>query len=261
MIVSLTIWNGISFADMRFVGLRNYINLFEDPVFYLVLRHNFIYMVLTVLFIPTLAFIGALLIERFVRFKGFFRTTLFIPVILPTLMIAILFRWVFSIDGGMINSLLGLVGLYALQTDFLGRSDTALYALISVAIWRSLPFHMTIIIAGLQGVPKDLEDAARIDGATFWKNVRYVIIPLLKPILTVVVGLVIIDAFRVFDLVFVMTQGGPARSTEVIATYIYRIAFRDFRLGYATAMSTISMIIVSVISLVYFKFSMKSNQD
>ena len=261
LLVSLTIWNGIDINAIRFVGLRNYVNLLQDPVFFTSLRNNFTYMVLTVLFMPSIAFLVALLIEKFAKFKGFFRTTLFIPAILPMLVVAILFRWVYTADGGIINSFLGFVGLETLQRHFLGDSSTALYALVVVAIWRSMPFYMTIILAGLQGVPSELEEASFIDGCSFWQSIWYVVIPLIKPILTVVVGLVIIDGFRVFDLVFVMTGGGPNRSTEVMATYIYSIAFRDFRLGYSTALSTVNILIVAFISLVYFRFSMRSNTD
>jgi ABC-type sugar transport system permease subunit len=262
LIVSFSNWNGVThFSRIKWVLFRNYLNIFGDERFYQVISHNFMLLVVNVVFIPSVAFLAALCVEKGLKYKGFFRTALFIPVTLPMLLVAILFRWVYSIDGGIINSFLGLVGLNALQTDFLGNTKTALVSVAFMGIWKSMPFHMTIILAGLQSVSVDLEEAALIDGCSQAQSVWHVTIPVLKPVLTVVYGLVVIDAFRVFDLVFVSTLGGPANSTAVISTYIYNIAFKDMRFGYSTALSTINVIIVLLISLIYFHFSMKSNTD
>lgn len=262
LIISFTSWNGVvALSDIKWVQFRNYANLLKDSIFWKAISHNFQFTLLNVIFIPTLAFIIAVCIEKGVKRKGFFRTTLFIPATLTMMLVAILFRWIYSIDDGIINSFLGFIGLESLQTDFLGNSKTALNALFVMGLWKTLPFYMTIILSGLQGVPQDLEEAARIDGCGLLKTLRHVTIPVLKPVLTVVYALVIIDGFRVFDLVFVATKGGPANSTTVMATYVYDIAFKDFRLGYATALSTINIFVVLVISAVYFRFGMKSNTE
>ncbi len=262
LIISFTSWSGFSLSQLKFVGLRNYINAFNDKIVGLSISHNFIFMGLGVVLIPACAFFVALLVEKFVVKKGFFRTVLFIPAFLPMLLITILFRWVYSIDGGMINSLLEVIGLGALKTDFLGNSDTAIYALFFIGLWKNMPFHMLILLSGLQGIPAELEETAVIDGANFWQVVTQVIIPMLKPIFIVVYGLVIIDAFRVFDLVFVTTSGGPGYyTTEVLNTYIYRTAFESFRLGYSTALSTINILMVSIISLIYFRFTAKQKKE
>jgi raffinose/stachyose/melibiose transport system permease protein len=262
LIVSFSTWNGVTHVSrIKWVLFRNYFNIFTDEMFYKVISHNFALLLVNVLFIPTVAFFAALCIEKGIKYKGFFRTALFIPVTLPMLLVAILFRWVYSIDNGMINAFLGFIGLKALQTDFLGNMQTALVAVAFMGIWKQMPFHMTIILAGLQSVPADLEEAALIDGCNEVQSVWHVTIPVLRPVLTVVYGLVVIDAFRVFDLVFVSTLGGPGNSTAVISTYIYNVAFKDMRLGYSTALSTINVLIVLLISIVYFHFSMKSNTD
>jgi ABC-type sugar transport system permease subunit len=253
MLVSFTNWNGITrLTQTKWVFMRNFVNIFKDELFYRVISHNFVFMFLNVLFIPTIAFLAALSIEKGIKHKGFFRTALFIPVTLPMLLVAILARWVYNIDHDIINSFLGFIGLGFLQTDFLGNTKTALVSLFFIGLWKSMPFHMTIILAGLQGIPKDLEEAAVIDGCTGSQSIRYVTIPLLRPVLTVVYGLVVIDTFKVFDLVFVSTLGGPANSTSVISTYIYNLAFWDMRLGYSTALSTINIALVLLISMVYF---------
>jgi ABC-type sugar transport system permease subunit len=260
LIVSFSTWNGVThISRIKWVFFRNYLNIFTDEMFYRVIFHNFALLFINVLFIPTIAFLAALCVEKGIKYKGFFRTALFIPVTLPMLLVAILFRWVYSIDGGIINSFLGLVGLGGLRTDFLGNTRTALAAVAFMGVWKSMPFHMTIILAGLQSVPRDLEEAALIDGCSEVQSVRHVTIPVLRPVLAVVYGLVVIDAFRVFDLVFVSTLGGPANSTAVISTYIYNVAFKDMRLGYSTALSTVNVALVLLVSIVYFHFSLKSN--
>ena len=254
-IVSFTNWNGINPLDqIKYMGIKNYVSAFEDEVFQKALMHNFEFTVLNVLFIPALAFLFALAIEKSgIMGKGFFRTVLFIPAILPMLLVTILFRWVYSPDGGILNEFLALIGLSSLQKNFLGDYQVAIYALFAINVWKNVPFYMTIIISALQSVPKDLEEAIRIDGAGFWGSVFNVIIPSIRPVLNVVISLVIIDGFRVFDLVFTSTKGGPAYATEVIGTMIYRVAFSDSRLGYATALSVLNIAIVMIVSVIYNK--------
>jgi ABC-type sugar transport system permease subunit len=256
---SLTNWRGVSLFQSDFIGLKNYINVFKNRVFYSAISNNLFFMVMNIIFIPTLSFIVAILLEKFIKRKDFFRTSLFIPAFLPMLLVAILFRWVYSVEG-MVNSLLSVIGLESLQRDFLGDSDTAIYALFVMGLWKAMPFYMIILLSGLQGIPHDIEEASIIDGANFPQQVMHVIIPLLKPILVVVYGLVLIDAFRIFELVFVTTRGGPGYyTTEVMTTFIYRSAFNDFRMGFATSLSTINILIVVAFSLIYFRFSLKSN--
>ena len=258
LLVSFTKWNGMTkFIDVKWAGLHNYILMLSDNIFLTSFAHNLEFTALGVVFIPAFSLIIALMVEKGVRKKGFFRTSLFIPAVLPMLLVSILFRWVFSIDNGMINAFLGVIGLKSLQTDFLGNSNTALLSLFVINLWKSVPFYMTIILAGLQSVPRELEEAAMIDGCNKPKSFWYITIPMLRPILVVVYGLVLIDGFRIFDLVFVTTKGGPNNSTMVMATYNYLLAFSDFRVGYATALSTFNVLIVLIISIIYFRLSMK----
>lgn len=252
-LISLTNWNGIApLPQVRWMGLRNYANAFADKVFVKATTHNVCFTMLNVLFIPALAFLIALAIEKSgIRRRSFFRATIFIPAVLPMLLVSILFRWVYSADGGMINELLGLVHLEKLQRNFLGDYRVALGSLFAINVWKNVPFYMTMIISALQSVPRELEEAIQMDGAGFWGSVRHVTIPAIRPILNVVVSLVIIDGFRVFDLVFNTTKGGPAYATEVMGTLIYRVAFSDSRLGYATALSMINIVLVLAISVLY----------
>jgi ABC-type sugar transport system permease subunit len=175
LVVSFSKWNGMTqLWKTKWVGFQNYTRMFKDNIFAQAITHNFEFTILSVVFIPTVAFLIAILIEKGIKRKGFFRTTLFIPAVLPMLLVAILFRWVFSVDNGMINSFLGAVGLKALETNFLGNSNTALLSLFSLSVWKSAPFYMVIILAGLQSVPHELEEAASIDGCSGAQSLRYI---------------------------------------------------------------------------------------
>ena len=233
----------------------------NDTMFPKAFGHNIVFTLITVICIPLISCLLAIAVERFLRHKGIFRTLFFIPAIVPLLAAAILFQWIYSIDGGLLNEALGLIGLKALQRNFLGDSRTALGAVSFISVWKSIPFYMTILISGLQGIPEELEEAAKIDGADGRKVLRYVTLPLLKPILVIVFGLVVIDGFRTFDLIYATTNGGPNYATEIMTTYIYRVGFGDFRMGYATALSSVNIIFVLIITSVYLRISNKSNLE
>ncbi len=262
-VVSASAWNGMSaFAETKWVGLKNYVKIFtNDTMFPKAFGHNIVFTLITVICIPLISCLLAIAVERFLRHKGIFRTLFFIPAIVPLLAAAILFQWIYSMDGGLLNEALGLIGLKALQRNFLGDSRTALGAVSFISVWKSIPFYMTILISGLQGIPEELEEAAKIDGADGRKVLRYVTLPLLKPILVIVFGLVVIDGFRTFDLIYATTNGGPNYATEIMTTYIYRVGFGDFRMGYATALSSVNIIFVLIITSVYLRISNKSNLE
>ena len=262
-VVSASAWNGMSaFAETKWVGLKNYVKIFtNDTMFPKAFGHNIVFTLITVICIPLISCLLAIAVERFLRHKGIFRTLFFIPAIVPLLAAAILFQWIYSIDGGLLNEALGLIGLKALQRNFLGDSRTALGAVSFISVWKSIPFYMTILISGLQDIPEELEEAAKIDGADGRKVLRYVTLPLLKPILVIVFGLVVIDGFRTFDLIYATTNGGPNYATEIMTTYIYRVGFGDFRMGYATALSSVNIIFVLIITSVYLRISNKSNLE
>ena len=219
---SLVKWNGIgNFLEADIIGLNNYVTLFNDKAFWQCLSHNFQYMLSTVICIPSFAFLLALFIEKLIRQKGFFRTSLFIPIVLPGMLVTLMFKQIYHVDYGLLNGFLRLIGLDALATDWLGNKATALWSVIVIPIWKSTPFSMIILLAGLQGVSRDIEEAAVIDGCSFWKTVWHVTIPQIASVLIVTIGLVIIDAFRVFDVIFMTTNGGPGiRTTDVLGTYI-----------------------------------------
>lgn len=256
-------WNGVGgLSQIKWVGLKNYINLFSDPVMHIALKNNLIYMMVTALFMPAIAFFLALFIEKFVRRKGFFRTAVFVPIVLPLMLVTLLFSYIYHAEFGMVNTALRAIGLGNLTRDWLGNKNTALYAVIVIPIWKSTPFTMTILLAGLQNVSKELEEAALIDGCSFWKTVWYVTLPQIGAVLTVAVGLVVIDAFRVFEVIFMTTNGGPGYyTTETMGTYIYKTGFFDMRMGYAAALSITNILIVMAITAVYMYLNRKTTES
>lgn len=257
---SLVKWNGIGNPlTAEYMGLKNYATLVKDKAFWQCLQHNFSYMLITVIGIPCLAFFLALFIERFIRHKGVFRTSLFIPIVLPMMLVTLMFRQLYNGDYGLLNGFLRIIGLGRLTTDWLGDKRTALNAVAVMSIWKSTPFTMIIFLAALQGVSKDIEEAGIIDGCGFWQGVWYVTLPQIASVLIVAVGLVIIDAFRVFDVIFMTTNGGPGiRTTEVLGTYVYKTGFTNSRIGYASALSFVNIVIVMVISAIYLTISRRA---
>ena len=257
---SLLKWNGVgSWMNADFFGMKNYLTLFKDKAFWQCLSHNFQYMIGTVIFIPVIAFFLALFIEKFLWHKGFFRTALFIPIVLPLMLVTLMFKQIYHVDYGLLNGFLRMIGLGSITTDWLGSKSTALWAVIAIPIWKNTPFTMIIMLAGLQGVSKEIEEASVIDGCSFWQMIRYVTIPQIASVLIVAIGLVIIDAFRVFDVIFMTTNGGPGiRTTDVLGTYIFKVGFTNMRLGFASALSLVNILIVIVISAIYLTISKRA---
>lgn len=254
--LSLTNWSGLGAITAENVsGLHNFSLMLHDQIFWTAIQHNVVFTIATLILKLVLALAIAILLDRYTKFKSFFRTVFFFPAIMPFIVVAFLWLWIYDPVFGLLNSFLKLVHLSILSHIWLGDPTTALPAIIAVEVWKSVPFFMLIFLAGLQGIPKEFEEAAQIDGANFWGVIRHITIPQLKPVTTVVGALILFDGFRLFDSVYVMTGGGPGyHSTEVLSTYIYKLAFSDFRLGYGSAVSIVLMIIVMILSIIYLKF-------
>jgi ABC-type sugar transport system permease subunit len=242
---SLTSWNGVA-AVKEWVGLANYRELIGDDLFWLSLLHTVIWVIVGTIAPIVFGMLLAILLWR--RPKGFtlFRTFFFMPQVLSTVVIGIIWNWVYNPIFGILNEALDAVGLEDLSRGWLGDPDVALYAVLVAAIWATIGFVFVIFLAGLQNVSKDLLEAATVDGANVWQRFWNVTVPQLAGVINVVIALLLIGGFSVFDIIFVMTGGGPANATEVLATYTYKEAFTQNNVGYA---STIS-VVITVISLI-----------
>ena len=246
--LSLHKWDGMT--PMAFVGLANFREaLFGDPLFWLSLSHNAIYAIGTVIGKNVLALALAVILNAELRGRAFFRTTLFMPVVMSLVVVGILWSWIYNYQFGLLNNLLQMIGLGNFRAEWLGNTNLSLYSLIIVDIWKFFGYHMVIYLAGLQAIPPVLYEAAVIDGAAAWQQFWHVTVPMLRAIMVVNVTISLMGAFNVFDLVYVMTRGGPNNSTNVVVLESYQQAFEFYKLGYGAAISIVLMVIVIALSL------------
>lgn len=240
-------WDGLH--PMVFVGLANYAQaIAQDATFHLALRNNVVYATGTVIGKNAIALALAVVLQGQVRGRTFFRTLLFTPVVMSFVVVGLLWTWIFNFQFGLLNNLLLAFGLGGWQSDWLGNPKLALWSVIGVDVWKWYGFHMVIYLAGLQGIPATLYEAATIDGASAWRQFRDVTLPLIRPIMVVNVTLSLMGAFNVFDLIYVMTQGGPANATNVVMIHAYLQGFKFYAMGYAAAISFVLMAIVTAVS-------------
>lgn len=248
-------WNG--FSAMEFIGLANFIEIFQDNIFWLSVRNN-IFVVLASVFgqIP-IALCLALLLNRKVKAAKFFRTIGFMPVVISTVVISITWKMIYNSEYGMINNFLELIGLGFIKQNWLGDPDTVMIAICVTIIWQFVGLYFIIFLSALQTVPQEILEAADLDGATEWTKTRYIILPYIRNIILVAVVLCISGSLKTFDLIYVMTSGGPAHSSEVMATYMYDKTFGGLRYGYGSAISVLifvfSMTLIAISQKVFGK--------
>lgn len=247
--LALTRWDLLTSPE--FIGFENFWRIVNDDVFWLVLKNTLIYVLLTV---PTgIALSLALALAANTKLRGvtFFRTAYFFPYVATLVSVAILFRWLYNSDYGLLNAFLGVFGVD--PVDWLGQCSTALPAVAMLSIWKGLGWNMTLFLAGLQGIPAHLYEAAAIDGAGRWRQFRDITWPLLSPTTFFVAVTSVLGAFSVFDSAYILTSGGPERCTTFYMIYTWRHAFEFRNMGYAAALAWVLFSILVVITAVQFK--------
>jgi ABC-type sugar transport system permease subunit len=256
--LSLTDWNGVD-PQKTFVGLNNYIRMVKDQLMWLSLSRNAIWVIIgTVVPIAIALILAVLLGGRKTKGRLFFRTVYFMPVVLSSVVVGIIWGWVYNPVFGMLNRVLEVIGLGSLSRGWLGDPNLAIYMVLIAAIWSYLGFCVVILLAGLQNVNLELYDAAKCDGANSLQQLIHVTIPQLYHVLTMIGVYSMINGFHVFDIVFVMTRGGPANSTEVIATYTYKQGFQLNSLGYGSALGMVLALLSLITSYIFIKFRERS---
>lgn len=246
---SFTNWDGVS-NNFAYVGWDNYVKAYLDPGFWSALMNTFKYALLVTLLVNVLSLLLALVLDAFVPLRHAFRTIFFLPSVISIVLSG--FIWSYNYSTGIPN-LLSRFGIEV--TSPLGNPDYALFGLIAVALWQGVGSPMIIYIAGLQGIPNELNESARIDGAGTWKAFRHITLPLLAPSVTINLLLVLTGSLKVFDLVFVTTNGGPGFATEVVSTYIYRTSFSSFQGGYGMALSMMFFLVLVIVTVVQMSIS------
>lgn len=231
----------------RFVGLANFLDLVQDPLFLKSAQVSLTYVVFSVVPVLPLSLGLAVLFNRSLFIKNLLRSAIFMPVVMPAVVMAVVWTFMYQQDG-VINTLLGWIGFDPIP--WLRSSSTALWAVILIGIWRATPYYMVIFLAGLQAIPADYYDAAEIDGAGSWASFRHITLPLLKPTMLLVIVMNVIVAMKVFAVPMIMTGGGPADSTRVLPLFIYQTAFEFFDMGRAAAMSVFLFVGVMLFSFI-----------
>ena len=252
-VISTYKWNGIS-ANRDFVGLKNWKRLLEDTKFWAAFWHNIVIMVVSVVIQIPLGLALATFLNFFtkkVRISRVFKTVWFFPYLMSSVAIGFLFTYALATNGGIISTISGWFG--GQNIDLLGNPKTALLTIILIVSWQFTPFYMVYCMAGYSGISDDIYEASVIDGATrgqyFWK----VALPLLKPSLISAAILSMVGSLKYFDLIYVMTNGGPGFSTELMATYMYKFSFSQFNMGYGSTVAGGMFILITAVALLTMK--------
>jgi ABC-type sugar transport system permease subunit len=250
----------LSLVDVSFIspqakwaGLKNLLNVVQSPTFWLVFRNSAIWTVVVVVFQFLLGLATALLFNQNFKGRTVARALIILPWVTPGVITGLLWRLLLEPQMGIVNGVLATLGVANPSIPWLTQASTAMLGVIVSAIWKGTPFSTVMYLAALQGVPEDLMDAARIDGATSWKRLLYVVIPQIGPVIRITVLLTTIWTANYFDIIYVMTQGGPLNQTHIFPTYIYELAFQRGKTSMASAFGMVTAILLLVFSLWYVR--------
>jgi multiple sugar transport system permease protein len=235
-----------------FVGVDNYVLLLNDGAFWNAVGNTLAFVIGTVTIEITLGFAIALLLANIGAGRRLANSIILLPMIITPVVVALIWRYMYDPQFGIVNYFLSLFGVTQ-EIGWLGRADLAMPAVMLVDIWEMTPFVVLVLHAGIISLPEDFLDAARVDGASYLQIVRYIIIPFLTPLLLLVATLRTMDTIRVFDIIYVLTKGGPGRATETLAIYTYQVGFTYFRMGYAMALSIVTLLIILVVTMFYLR--------
>lgn len=255
---SLNEWDG--FGPLEWVGLQNYRQVLSDTVFQHAVLHNLIIVALSLVVQLPLSLGLALLLNRRLRGRTFLRLVVFAPYVLSEAITAVV--WLLLLQpGGFVDELMRAVGLGGLVHHWLADRGIVLYTLFVVITWKYIGFGIILLLAGLQGIPDELREAAKLDGATAWESVRHLVLPLLAPTIRIWIFLSVIGALQLFDLVWIMTLGGPANASTTMATYLIDRGFRRYEFGYGSAVAVVLFAICFAFALVYQRFALRRDTD
>lgn len=247
---SLTNYTGLS-KEYDFIGMANYFKLFQDRYFKVSIKNNCVYALWYSALTMVLSLGLATLLNRLVRFRKFFRIAFFLPYITSMVSVAVIWKMIYNPKGGPLNTLLMQLGV-GNPPQWLASTTWALYAVILVSVWKSCGYYMLIFLAGLQNVPDSLYEAASLDGAGKGQQYLKITLPLISPTVFLNMILITISSFQVFDLISVMTEGGPGMSTNVLAYRIYYEGFKQMHMGYASAIAYFLFAVVLLITMIQF---------
>ena len=251
LVYSLTDWGGI--GELNFIGFSNYAELFTDHRFWISMRQTFLYAIISLPLIMVVSLLLATLLVKSIHGRGFFRAVFYWPSMISYIVVGLLFQFIFGDSTGIINYLLSTMGLP--EVTWFTNSITAMAVVVLATVWSRTGFYMVTFISGLQSIDDTYYEAAEVDGASPMRKFFSITLPLLKPTMFLVMILSFIDLFKQYGLVITMTNGGPAGATKFAVQYIYEEAFQKFRLGYASALSMVTMLLLAILTLLQFKLN------
>jgi raffinose/stachyose/melibiose transport system permease protein len=257
VVLSFQKWNGLD-PQRPFVGLANYQNIFtRDPVFWVAFKNTLIWTIMSLAFPPTVGLLLALSLNQKIFGRNALRAIFYLPVIIAPIAVATMWKWMYDPFFGLFSQMLTSMGLQTWIKDWLGNRNIALYSVFVAYLWQSVGFSMVLFLAGLQNVSQTLIEAARIDGAGRWAAFKHVTFPALRPTITIVLVLSIISSLKAFDIVYGLTGGGPAQSTQMLALWAFTQAMQIFDFGRGAAISVVLLLITIVIVIPYLRWTQK----
>ena len=249
---SFTNWNGFS-DTYKFIGFDNFVKIVKDPLFLNAIKNTVIWMIAAIV-VPVAAGLSlALLLNEGIKGANFYKSVFYMPICLSLAVIGQVWIWIYQPNWGLLNTALRGAGLDQLTLAWLANPKTVLWSVIIAWSWQQVGLAMVIFLAGLTAIPTELTEAAEIDGASYWKVLRYVVIPLLSPATIIVVALSIINSLKSFDVVYMMTKGGPFHSSDTLAMFMYNESFQKYFMGYGSAIAVVLFLIAMIIITVYFR--------
>ncbi|MBB6222633.1 carbohydrate ABC transporter permease [Rhizobium leguminosarum] len=260
VILSFQKWNGLD-ANRQFVGIANYSAIFtRDPVFWVAFRNTVIWTLMSLIFPPIVGLLLALSLNQKIFGRNGLRAVFYLPVIIAPIAVATMWKWMYDPFFGLFAQLLTSWGMQSWIKDWLGNKDIALYSVFVAYLWQTVGFSMVLFLAGLQSVSQTLVEAARIDGAGRWAVFKHVTLPALRPTITIVLVLSIISSLKAFDIVYGLTGGGPAQSTQMLALWAFTQAMQIFDFGRGAAISVVLLLITMAVVIPYLRWTQKHEE-
>lgn len=250
---SLFQWDGIT--DMVFIGLKNWRELLNDSIFLNSVLNNFNLVFLSIITQIPIALLLAIFIYKKSRINNLLRTVYFLPQLFSSVAISVLWRYLYDPFFGLINEVLVKTGIIDMPIDFLGSEVLALYATSLAISWRFIPFYMILFIAAINGIPNELYEAARVDGANKFQTFFLITLPMLRSTIINAIVLVLVGSLKYFDIVYVLTEGGPNHASELMATYMYKMSFTRLKMGYGSAVAFALFLIAFSLSLLFLNLT------
>ncbi len=249
LMLSLCDWNLIN--KIKFIGIDNYISLLTSDEFKLIFKNTIIYAVSVTLFAAIIPLVLASILNSKIRCKELYKTAYFLPFITPMIVIAMVWQWIFDPNIGIVNTLLKM------NVQWLYNTQTAMPVLIIISVWKLIGYNMVIYLSGFSGISSQVYEASKIDGASPIKTFFHITLPMLSPTIFFVLIITTISSFQIFDLIYLMTQGGPENSTNVIVYWIYKSAFETFEIGKSSAGAYILFIFILILTMIQWKLRTK----